>query len=343
MKLKLGKKAAMLFFLAVIGSVFFTGCGIRYIINSSTTLKKEDAKEFKLEKTKVDPIKEIDVSTRVADIEIIQSDDYYVEIAYTYWEDTPEYTMENGVMHFDDSDAFPASYSINFNLKNKVKIYLPESASVELIDLRNSSGDVTGESFIAGELKVSVAYGDLTLKNAAAAKCNFELSSGKSKITDFSAGDLKYSNSYGNAEFKNINTGTMQLPDDAPFNSFTISMSSGNIDIDSMKTSSTKISNSYGDVTCDDITSLEFDASLSSGDVDISKGDFNDVSISNSYGNVDLSLPGTEKDYNMDLSTSYGDIKVDNENYEDSLNVENGGTREISADLSSGDINIKFN
>jgi DUF4097 and DUF4098 domain-containing protein YvlB len=119
-------------------------------------------------------------------------------------------------------------------------------------------------------------------------------------------------------------------------------MSSGEADINGLKTNSIDISNSYGNITCKNIIAEESDFELSSGNLDISDADLQKADINNSYGNVTLSLLGTESDYSLDLSTSYGRIKVGTKSYEESLNVDNGGTRDISARLSSGDIKIRF-
>lgn len=342
MKLTFGKVTFLLLFIIIIGTLF-TGCGMRYIMNSTKTLKKEDAKEFTVEKEKVVTITKIDINTGVADVEIIPADDYYVEIDYTYWEKAPEYSIEDGVLSYDDSNSFPNSYSLNFDLDNSIKIYLPAEASLDQIKMENSSGDVSASGFVTDKLNVNVAYGNLTLENAMAAESDIRLSSGTSKITDFSTGKMVFTNSYGNAEFTNINTSGLQSPDNAASESFQISMSSGNIDINGLNSSSTEISNSYGDITCEEISSEKFDASLSSGDLKISKADLKDISVNNSYGDLTLSLNMTKADYSMDLKTSYGDIFVDGESYDDHLILENGGTRNIDADLSSGNININFN
>jgi hypothetical protein len=193
-----GKEAAIVLFAVLIGS-FFTGCGFHYDFSFSTkTLKKEDAKEFIIEKTKVDKLDKISIDTRIANVELIPSDDYYVEIDYLYWDEEPEYSAENGELYFDDSDAFPDSYSINFNLRNYIRVYLPEAAAFTDVRLDNSSGDITAEGFAADTLSVNVSYGDLTMKNASSGKCDINLSSGKSRISDFYTDDLDFKNSYGN-------------------------------------------------------------------------------------------------------------------------------------------------
>jgi DUF4097 and DUF4098 domain-containing protein YvlB len=325
----------------MIGTMF-TGCGVHYIFNSTNSLDKEDAKNLNIEKSVVDPITQIVIHTGMAEVELIPADDFYVEIDYMYWEEEPEYTLADGKLYFDDSHAFPNSYSINFNLDNSIKIYLPEEAILSSLVLDNASGDVSLAGFVADDLTVTVSYGNFTMKDTAAAKADITLSSGNSRISEFQVGEMDFKNSYGNARFTNINTGNPMLSEDVAYDKVSITMSSGNINLLGLNSSSVEISNSYGDVTCEEITADEFDAGLSSGNLEVSQSDINDIHAKNSYGNVTLDLAGPTTDYALDLSTSYGKIKVGNKDYEEHLIVENDGTRTITADLSSGDVKVRF-
>lgn len=344
MNIKFKRFIVTMAFVMVSGGLL-TGCGMHYAFNwgmGSNNLDRADAKEFHIEKSAVDTITSIDVRSGFAKIELIEADKFYVEIDYLYWEDEPEYRLEDGNLYFDDSDAFPNSYSINFNLNNKVKIYLPENSALSDLSIQDSSGDVSLESFVAEDMSVVVSYGDFTVKNGAAAKADITLSSGTSNITDFQVGQLDFTNSYGNASFTNINTGEPLLSSDIIADNLNISMSSGNVKINGLNIDSIDISDSYGNITCKDITAVDFESDLSSGDLEIKDADLTDIDISNSYGDVTLRLEGQETDYSYDLDTSYGNIKVDDKDYEDEYNQDNSGDKKISANLSSGDIKISF-
>ena len=336
------RKKFMLVLFTMLTTFIFTGCGYTYIVDNARVLDKEDAKEFTIEKTAVDLIKGIDIHTRIANVQLIPSDKYYVEINYLYWEDAPEYSLENGVLRFDDADSFPNSYSIRFNLNNYIKIYLPADAALDKINVEDAAGDIDASGFTTDDLNLSVSYGDLTLDNVTALDSDITLSSGSSSIKDFNASKMKYSNSYGNAKFTNINNSSVTLPDSKTFDNFNASLSSGEINIKGLNSSSIDISNSYGNVTCEEVTGDKLSASLSSGDFDVSKSDIKDISVSDSYGDVTLNVNGTTEDYRFDLSTSYGDINVDGKSYDDHVVLDHGGDRSIDADLSSGDIDINL-
>jgi DUF4097 and DUF4098 domain-containing protein YvlB len=180
------------------------------------------------------------------------------------------------------------------------------------------------------------------MENAAATKANISLSSGNSKIKDFTVGEFNYCNSYGNATLTNINTSETVLPGDVTEKNLELSMSSGDCKIENLVCDSLTIKNSYGGITCKEVTSKEFEASLSSGNLTVSKSDLSDVDIDNSYGDITLSLLGNSSDYMLDLSTSYGKIEVDGKKYDGNLVRENGGSKFIEADLSSGNVDIRF-
>lgn len=337
-------KATLFSMLALLLAVLFCGCSRKVIMSGvgSRLLKKEDAKNFKLEKSLIQPINTIEINTRIADIEIIQADDYYIEIDYLYWDSEPEYLLEGGKLTFDDDKSIPNSYSINFNPHNIVKLYLPKDASLDRVSLHNANGDVNISGFTAKNLKAHLSYGDLTMTNCAAVEATIKLSSGNSTITGFHVGELNYSNSYGDLKLTDVNIGESRLPAEFSFDRIDISMSSGDAKIDELYVKHLVINNSYGDIDCRGINSAKFNAKLSSGNLTVDKSDIKKLDLSNSYGDISLALAGSEKDYSMDLKTSYGKITVNSKKYDDKLTVDNDGDRSISASLSSGDLRVSF-
>lgn len=343
MQLRNKKSMITVLFILMTG-VFFTGCGFNYSYSFSTNkLKRADAMEFNVEKAVVEPITKIDIRTGTAEVELIPSDNYYVEINYLYWEDKPKYTFENGVLKFDDRDALPENYSINFNLDNSIKIYLPSKTDMSSLVIKNSCGDVTVAGFQTDRPDITVSYGDFIMKEASASQADITLSSGRSKISDSYIGSLDFTNSYGNANFTNINTGERISTDEASTDTINITMSSGDIDVNGLYCNSINITNSYGDITCEEVTATEFDMDLSSGNLDVTKSDLMDVNLNNSYGDIDLLLVGSEDAYNLDLHTSYGSITVGSDKYEEEFIRENNGARVVNANLSSGDLTLNFN
>lgn len=335
------KSKFLIMLTVLLATLLFSGCGPGYVIYSNNALRKADGKEFTVRKEKYDLIEKIDIHTDLGDVDIIPSDAYYVDIDYMYWVEEPEFKVEDGVLIFDDSKTLPKNYSLTFNLDNRIKIYIPEEA-LEKVSISTSSGNIEIEGLVTKTLDLSLSYGDLTVKDSAAAEADIDLSSGNSKITDFQVGDLNYSNSYGNANFKDINLENNLLPENTTFDKLNISMSSGNIDISELVIKEIDISNSYGNVTCDKLVAEDFDVSLSSGDLRVRNSDILKADIDNSYGDATLRLLGATSDYSLNLKTSYGEIKVNHEKYEESYRVTQPGPGKITASLSSGDIDISF-
>ncbi len=321
---------------------FLCGCGFSYVINSANQLDRADAKEFNLDKTEVPSITAVEIHTRIADVEFLQADSFAVEINYLYWDREPDYEMKDGKLYFDDSDSFPNSYSINFNLHNTVKVYLPKDSALEYVSIDDASGDVDITGFVSEELDVTVSYGELAMKEAAASVADITLSSGSSKISDFNVGMLDYTNSYGDARFTNINTANFSLPGGAEYEECNINMSSGSVDIDGMYSSMVDIRNSYGDVSCDNFRADTAEFNLSSGDLLMKQSNIQSIEAENSYGDVTLKLPGPASDYALDLDTSYGKLTVDGDSYEEHVQLNENGSKSIKANLSSGDVIVEF-
>jgi DUF4097 and DUF4098 domain-containing protein YvlB len=319
-----------------------SGCGVNYVLNATNRLDLDDASEFNIAKTEVEPITDINIRTGIAEVELVEADKFYVEIDYLYWEEEPEYSLKDGELYFDDSESLPNSYSINFNLDNHIKVYIPKNSQLNKINIKDSSGDVNINGFIVDELDVTVSYGDFTMKEAAALDAEIILSSGSSKITDFQAKELNFTNSYGNADFTEINTQVLRLPKDTTYDQFKVSMSSGDVDITGLVSNTIDITNSYGDITMDGLTSDELELNLSSGNCDLTNGDLITADISNSYGNVTLAMLGDAEDYALDLDTSYGKIRVDGDRFEEHLTRNEGADRKIMTELSSGDVTVEF-
>ncbi|MDF2485309.1 MAG: hypothetical protein K0R46_1477 [Herbinix sp.] len=341
MRTKQSKMLAVVLLL-ILSSALMTGCGVNYVLNATNQLDRDDASEFNIEKTEVEPITDINIHTGIAEVELVEADKFYVEIDYLYWEEEPEYSLENGTLIFDDSDCFPTSYSINFNLDNHIKVYLPKNSQMSSINIKDSSGDVNIQGFIAEELDVTVSYGDFTMKEAAALDAEIVLSSGTSKITDFQAKELDFTNSYGNADFTNINTTDLRLSEDTTYDKFNVTMSSGDVTIRGLVSNTIDISDSYGNITMDGLTSDELELNLSSGNCEITNGDIISSDISNSYGDVTLAMLGSSADYALDLDTSYGKIRVDGDRFEEHLTTNEGAARRIMTELSSGDVTVEF-
>ena len=325
-----------------ISAILMTGCGYSYVMNAPNRLNREDAKEFILEKTRVEPITDIDIHTGISEVELLEADDFYVDIDYLYWEEEPEYSFVNGKLLFDDSESFPNSYQINFNLKNRIRIYLPKGSNLNSIRIEDASGDVNLSGFTAEELDITVSYGDFTMKEATATQADITLASGNSKITDFQVGMFDYTNSYGAASFTDINTEPFRLPEESELKYFNATMSSGKIEIKGLITNTVDITNSYGSVTMDRLRINDLKLNLSSGDCKLMGGDIITTDVRNSYGDVTLQLLGAPSSYSLDLDTSFGRIRVNDRQYEESVNLPGSGDRTIKAELSSGDVTIDF-
>jgi hypothetical protein len=233
--------------LLLIACTFFSGCGISHVINSATQLDRADAKEFTVDKTEVASITEIEIHTRIADVEFLQSDSFAVEINYLYWDREPEYEMKDGKLYFDDSDSFPISYSSISTRIHHLK-FIAKGQRMKYVSIEDASGDVDITGFCRRGTGCEGILWQPDMQEASASAAEASLIFRKEQNIRFSCGDDGFYQFLWQCKFTNINSGDFILPKGAVSKECNISMSSGNVDIDGMYSPYIDIQNSYGDV-----------------------------------------------------------------------------------------------
>ena len=129
---------------------------------------------------------------------------------------------------------------------------------------------------------------------------------------------------------------------DYPDASFSIELSSGNLDIEKLYAKELQFDNSYGDVELEESTITSLKGKLSSGDAMAQDCIIDQMDFNNSYGNVNLLLIGKQEDYCFDITSKYGDVRVGKKLYDGSVLIDRGGTKNIEIYLSSGDAKVTF-
>lgn len=136
------------------------------------------------------------------------------------------------------------------------------------------------------------------------------------------------------------------VPKDAALKDVKIKTSSGDIDIkETLKLENLEIENEYGDISMDTIEAKSVDLKISSGDIHLIKADFHSLAAKSEYGDITIGIIRDMNDYEMDIATEYGTIKVPDQYYSDDDDEQsyetNGGTLgEFSVKCDSGDVTI---
>lgn len=136
---------------------------------------------------------------------------------------------------------------------------------------------------------------------------------------------------------------TIYVPSGLSLKDITLTSSSGNTILSGLTADSITLQNVYGSIAMENLTASSIDLYSESGTISLLAADTDLLNISNVYGDVYLKTVLPASEYNLDLSTAYGSIHVDDAQAETkySSTPSSGGNKTIRVNCDSGDINIR--
>ena len=325
----------------VVAGIFLMMIG--YLLGASTTLYLDRTGihvpkeiEYRIKDLDIGYINEIYIDINHCDVEFIKADKYGIDACSydTEW----EWSHENDTLIIDHSNRY-SMHILSLNLSNQspkrnyIKVYLPNEAKLNSVQITSNSGSMTIGDLDAELLKIYSSYGNVKLNSVSCISMSIDLDSSDFTGKDLVAESISYTNKYGDSRFSNVNADT-----------FTADCNSGDLTLDTCTYNDMSIKNSYGKVNSNDLTCNKADISAYSGDVTISGNLYGETQINANYSDINITTSGMAEDYSYDLTTKYGKIVFDGEALKDSLSLK-GGTvsdRVIKIIASSGDILVYF-
>ena len=231
-----------------------------------------------------------------------------------------EYQEENGKLRIELKKSGGGSGNA------RGKIYLTGPAFMEL-DIESSSGNVQIHNLISDEFEFDGGSGNIELTNVSSNVIDLELSSGNIVASDLT-GNMELEISSGNASVSNL-VGDLNAIG-----------SSGRFKFSNIKGKVNTSLNS-GNVTMTKIEELG-KLKVSSGNcevVDSSLGE--NTVLESSSGNITINTNSNLNDFNFDLRTSSGNLRVGESTSSGSLKIDNGSPYTVSGVVSSGNIQIR--
>lgn len=315
-------------------------------INDKGGIVSDKYSLIKQDKIALGNIKAVKINTSYSKIEIIDSDDFYIEYTYLGTKNEVCHSVKDGILTYqepttNDGFSFFNFWDFDNDSDYYIKLYIPKNTTFESFTVDSSSGDVVLKNFTSKTLDITASYGDVKMDNINSTNTSIDLSSGYSKIRNFNTDSLEYGNSYGDAEFININSNS-SATDDNKNGTIFLDLSSGEINMDTVNTSKLKMENSYGDIDLKSVSTMELVCDLSSGSIEAKDSDFGNVTIDNSYGDISMEFAKNISSYDYEIECDYGDISINDSDYEGSVTSENNHQYNINIDASSGDVDLKF-
>lgn len=239
-------------------------------------------------------------------------------------EDELTYTLTDGVLSISAGAAEdrleiaigPNEIGGGETLEGALTLYLPEKSMPKDITLSSDYGDVALSSLTCEKISLSLACGDLTLK-------------------DLVSDQLTLASEYGDAALSSLTCSDLSLELDC-----------GDTEIDQLSSGTLSLTASYGDLA---MTA----ASLKSGTLALECGDAKldelsvsqELSLSSDYGDIRVSTSEGADTYSLQAQTNFGDIRCglpsvgDSETSSVNVPLENAPRLQLSAQ--SGDIIIE--
>jgi DUF4097 and DUF4098 domain-containing protein YvlB len=245
---------------------------------------------------------DIALDARDADIELIASDSYGLEISVRE-NQNPEWSVRDGKLSVTAraESAFVLEIMGNwdFENQNRIRVYYPESAALENVSLKTGSGDIKVSDADIRALTIANAYGGLELKNLRAHDINIAMSSGNVTLASVSADFIDVKNSYGFVSISGLTAGRAEAD-----------LSSGDFTISDSETGFLRVKDDYGAVKANNLTARGTRIDVSSGNVTLSGALSGENTIEDSYGKVTFNTTVGEQEYSYDLVSSYGGVRL---------------------------------
>jgi len=274
------------------------------------------------------------VEAGFSDVEFVHSDKYGIEL---YGKDMDwSWSLENGILKIGYTSG-PRIQVWNIDVmnteRNYIKVFIPDNAGFETVNIRADSGDVKIGDFKATSVEITNSFGDLDFSDVTSDQLKIELNSGRFTGTNLNARNLIYNNSFGDGRFRSVSAEILTADSD-----------SGDLHLTGCVFGELNIRSSFGQIIADDLISSKTNVRNNSGDVRLS-GEFTGETVVHSeFGNIDLTTSGVKEDYSFDISVRFGNIKFDGARLGDSASVTSGSklANHLKITASSGDITVVF-
>ncbi|EMB35322.1 DUF4097 family beta strand repeat protein [Treponema denticola] len=264
--------------------------------------------------------------------------------------------IENGKLIIKEKPVFFfskkgfASFLENFNIntsfnagKREILINIPKDTRLEKLEFNSQMGSLKIEEVNVEVIEGYTTCGNFSVKSGLHKKIDFNTSAGSINISDMDIETMKLSSSAGAIKFENIKAGN-------------ISASTGAGTIDFIKTESSYINanSGAGNITGNELKSDRGKFNTGAGTNKFQKCDFNEAilntgagsiifqgnlhdyaKINSAIGSVDLNLPDKVENYDINIFSKQGRVKLNGEN------VEGKGDR-LNLGSKTSDTNIKI-
>lgn len=345
--------AAIGFFSGADLSVTFGADGAQMTKAVPHTIKKDSLSAFQA----------IDLQLWQSNVEIIPSDRYGVEINYYGDEDDFNCDVSNDTLSITEHGRQDFGFHMDFGFiqnktTNTVKVYLPKETALQKLTVKDDLGNLKASDLKSQSTQLNLSFGKLELSDSDLGDASITLQNGSCKVNNLKMSACKVKNDFGSTTMEDITvSGT---------NKTTIESGNGKVSVNKFTGESLEVNDHFGSVSLTGVNLAALKSVLGNGTIQIENSTIKSSKIENSFGNVEatgltsdgadvkckngkISLSGTirgittvhsdfgEAGVNTTLaknqcaynvSTSFGDAKVDGTSYKSSV-VQTGDSSNV--------------
>lgn len=278
----------------------------------------------------------IELST--SDLEIIPSDENAIEAVYRGDQMKPVVKQDgNKISIMAEAKAesrFPVvSFGMGIINESKVKLYLDKKTMLQTMKIKVDCGHIAlQESIKIKNLEIENHLGDLTLSGIEADDISLKLNSGKSTLENINCKNFVSVHNLGDLRAKGLIA-----------QSGNIRSNSGSTVLNDSSLDQIIIESDLGEIEGYNLTLKGGDIISRSGHTNLQGNISGVLNIKSNLGDVSINTDKPKKDFYCKLKTSLGDVRLNGENMEGSLQEGNdSAANRITVQNDSGNIEVNF-
>lgn len=215
----------------------------------------------------------------------------------------------------------PHIFHFDFISRKPVRVYLPQGAGIDRVELRTSNAKLSARDVSHANLKLHTSNASVIAERIEAADLGVKSSNGSVHAADLKAANLGLTTSNGSIRAERLEGANVGL-----------TTSNGSIHADRLTAANLAAKSSNASVRVDTVSATVIDLTTSNGRIELQNvaESLADVALVTSNASVAATLPGSIADYR--IVSSGGNLPKQ----------KNSGTKSLRAKTSNGKINIDF-
>ena len=304
----------------VIG-IIFGAAGLLSGANLSIVNTKDGVKVIKTEdrieeEFSLPSFTKIKINLADADIEIIPSNEYKLEIERLKWTEVKHEVENDTFVLTGENQKSDSIFLMNLSFKNIpkpiIKIYVPKDSKFSDISLVNKFGDIRLVEMAVDKMDIYANDGDIVIK-------------------DLQSNELTIENGFGDITGSKVKTAKLH-----------VEMNDGDAEFNGLEAASTVFNNKFGDITFKDFLSQELTIKSNDGDIDIQGKLLGNSSIHSSFGDIDLKLSNKESELSYTIRNQFGDISINDNNFDAKATHKANSEHRLDIVSNDGDVQVDF-